>query len=300
MPEVELTGRHQKGDGKAHEFVANHDGVFDCRMVGTFNIRLDGSLLDWPATRDYDGERYWLLRLEAGGLTRYGWAYRWPRSNMNRHIAEVLTKHPLSQPFMENEIRITLPLRWQDDYVHKWAARRYWFQTFPWTEHVRKSDSARVWKAINTIQWPGLTVLDYGCHTGFFCFRASLSGADVVGYDISTGTIEAARQINDHIEQQDCVFTDTLPTEQFDVILYLSVHHQRDSTYDWLEAEIERLKRQARKHLFVELHVVPDHSTPPVVPKMPEGEIDRIVGGRILDRYQHRLRGTRKIYQVDL
>ena len=82
----------------------------------------------------------------------------------------------------------------------------------------------------------------------------------------------------------------------FDVILYLSVHHQPDPSYANLEKKIKEYRKRARKHLFVELIM------PPVFPQhgeFTEAEIDKIVGGEILVRYKHAVRGHRKIYWIE-
>lgn len=291
-----LEGRYQTGQGEAGKHLANHDKVFNCRMVGTFNIACNDSILSAAPTISNGGEYYWLVKINGF----YGWAYRWRGSNMPRNTLEVITKRSLPDSLKAGLLQIDVSDKWLPDKVKEWATNRYWFQTFPWTSHVPKSDSKLVWDAINCIDWRGLSILDYGCSDGYFSFEASKSGACVTGFDIHSPTIEGARTINDHIESQDVAFTTDEPEGRFDVILYLSVHHQRDSEYLWLDKEITRLRKKARKHLFVELHVEKDMSKPPVCPAMSETGIDKIIGGKILKRYKHRLRGTRKIYRLDL
>ncbi|MCK4625076.1 MAG: class I SAM-dependent methyltransferase [Phycisphaerae bacterium] len=290
-------GHYQTGQGEAGKHLANHDSIFNCRMVGTFNILCNDSvLLAAPTIIPSYGEHYWLVKIN--GL--YGWAYRWRGSGMPRNMLEVVSKRPFPASFKTTPLYIDVLDKWLPDKVREWASNRYWFQTFPWTSHVPKSDSKLVWDTLNCIDWRGLSVLDYGCSDGYFSFEASKSGACVTGFDVHSPTIEGARTINDHIESQDVVFTTKEPEGRYDTILYLSVHHQRDSEYLWLDKEIARLRKKARKYLFVELHVEKDMSKPPVCPIMAETEIDKIVGGKILARYKHRLRGVRKIYRLDL
>ena len=295
-----LHGRYETGTGGATAYTAGHDRAFGCRMVGTFNVGVDQPIDDERPTLVLSGgDRYWLVNIRHASGSRHAWAYRWPASQLPHTILELVSKRALPEEFKAGVLDIDVPEKWSADYVHDWATPLYWFQTFPWSEHVRKADSAQLWRAIDCIDWAGLEVLDYGCHTGFHCFEASKRGAQALGYDPATEIIERAQIINDHIERQDCEFTTAEPSGKFDVVLYLSVHHQRDAEYRWLAAEIARLRVMCRKHVFVELHVRLMEGDMPVRPQMSEAEIDRIVGGEVLLRYEHRLRGTRKLYRCD-
>ena len=108
-----------------------------------------------------------------------------------------------------------------------------------------------------------------------------------------------ARVIRDHIIQQDVIFSHisdkTIYNKPFDIVFYLSVHHQIDPNYSQLKATIEKYKKMARECLFVELIM------PPMFPKdksMSQEEIDKAVGGEILTTYKHAVRGLRRIYKV--
>jgi len=102
--------------------------------------------------------------------------------------------------------------------------------------------------------------------------------------------------ICDNIIQQDVKFVREIPEGKFNTILYLSVHHQPDPNYKKLKQKIKQLKEKAKAHLFVELIM------PPMFPKnnsLTEEQIDKIIGGKILDRYKHKVRGIRKIYWIN-
>ena len=115
--------------------------------------------------------------------------------------------------------------------IHQWADGQYWFQGFPWLK-VQRSDSQGVWKFLARDNYSGASVLEIGCHTGFYSFQASKAGATVTGTDIDEEKIERSRFINDHIEMQDATFIcedfDTTvgrKWRRFDYVFCLSVLH---------------------------------------------------------------------------
>ena len=150
-----------------------------------------------------------------------------------------------------------------------------------------------VWNTIRDhALWGGRTVLDIGCANGAHCFLASKAGAQVVGFEPDVPAREKARFINDHIEMQDVAFVGTDPGGRFDVILYLSVHHQWDEGYSRLRERIQELRERARGALFVEL-IVPDLKQT----RDPKW-IDAQLGGETLLQYKHKVRRVRRIYKV--
>lgn len=291
-------GKYIRGEGIAHKYTAFHDKTFHCRMVGTFNVECDGDIRDCPPTIELDnGHRYWLLKLRKGDESAYAWASHWKGSERPRRIWELISKAPLSEVFRQDGFALEYLERWPLEKIQEWAAGQYWYQTFPWSLE-QKADSACVWDAINAIDWSGLSVLDIGGNAGFHCFEASKRGAQAICFEPSDATRLQGQTINDHIEMQDVQFVGDNPSGTFDVVLYLSVHHQRDSRYEWLANQIADLRARAHKYLFVELHVEACAGDFPVDPVMSEAEIERILGGITLLRYKHRLRGTRRIFCI--
>jgi hypothetical protein len=291
-----------KGAGKAHKCCRPHTEVFQHAMIGTFNIaipylRITSHL---PGIR-HNGKNYWfvILKHKDAKSEFTGWAVRDDNSKQRVNRLEVLTKEPLPDFMKDGDIDVALPKVWCAETAKKWAKSvPYWFQGFTFAPRQR-ADSKHIWTTINRIDWSGQRVLDLGCHYGYFSFKASCLGSRVVGVDKNTGALGLARTIRDHIFQQDVHFAHkyTVEEKSFDVIMYLSVHHQLDENYSRLEQRMSYLKTRSRKHLFVELIM------PPMFPKdrsLTESDIDEIVGGTVLDRYKHKVRGMRKIYHVTL
>jgi len=294
-----MIGNYVEGCGKAHKCCGPHTKVLGFPVIGTFNVLGKGLRInEFPPSIVTEKANYYFLRLERGDKFFYGWAVRDHVSKQGLNVLEILTKDPLPDSWKNGEdMGITLYERWSPKKTREWAANKYWFQTFPFSPKKR-ADSELVWEVIDTIDWCGLTVLDIGCHYGFFSFKASEKGARVVGIEPNRRSLRMARIIQEHIVQQDVKFfqENLKKSKVYDVILYLSVHHQIDPLYSDLATMLDELRQRTNKYLFVELIM------PPIFPEdnqMSEEEIDRIVGGKILLRYKHNVRGDRKIYLVE-
>jgi SAM-dependent methyltransferase len=270
-------------------------------MFGTFNINIPSfRLFQHKSAIQCGKKKYWYVRMchRNTGDIRIGWAIRDVDSSQRVNTLEILTKELLPESFKKGEIEITLPKLWRPEKITEWAKNVYWFQTFPFSPKKR-ADSEMLWNTINDIDWSGQKVLDIGCHYGFMSFKASELGACVTGLDKNKQSLDRASTIQNHIIQQDVTFTTSDPKAEksYDVVLYLSVHHQVDPSYQNLIKTMEQLKSVARKYVFVELIM------PPTFPKkstMTEDQIDKIVGGTVLCRYRHVVRGHRKVYKVEL
>jgi len=295
-----MIGKHVKGAGKAGLQLQKHTHVFNASMVGTYNVRSMGARIrDYSPSIVLPVSSYWFVEIEKGGESWFGWAVRDHTSKQRQNTFEVLTKKPLPvEKLAGRTFNFFIHEKWDAAKTETWASHQYWFQTFPFSPEKR-ADSEFLWKTINKIKWSGLRVLDIGCHYGYMSFEASKLGATVTGYEPNKTSLQAARTIQKNIIQQDVCFTgDFEKTEQYyDVILYLSVHHQIDPSYANLKEKIETLKSRVSKCLFVELIL------PPVFPKggsMSENDIDECVGGKVITTYKHRVRGMRRVYQVDV
>lgn len=288
---MEGKGTYAAGRGKASKRLAQYRDVFNCPMIGTFNIKTDLSLESAPPAFSTLGgaHRYWLVWIG----DRYGWAIRWTGSRMKPTTWEVLSKTPLPDEYKSGELEIAICDRWAKDRVAAWASKIKWYQSFPWGP--QRADSELVWRVIEREAGPlaGKTVLDIGCNFGFHAFAASKAGASVIGFDKNKNVLPVARTINEHIEMQDVRFIHQDPGGPFDFIFYLSVQHQWDPKYAALREMVAGLASRARGKLFLELIV------PPLSKALLEEEVDFIVGGKILTSYKHAVRGIRKIYAID-
>jgi len=290
-----MEGKYINGAGKASKCCQPHKAIFNCEMFGTFNVKLkNDNIFDFQPVIINDVKSYWFVEITKTKETRYGWAIRDHTSKQAQNVLEIITKEKLPERFKQGNVKINIYERWSDAIIKNWSAKQYWFQTFPFSA-AQKADSNFVWNTINKINWSGLSVYDIGCHYGFFSFKASECGARVVGMEPNDTSLKAAKIIRDNIIHQDVGFIKEASNKQYDVILYLSVHHQLDPNYERLEKKIQELKSKTNKYLFVELIM------PPMFPEkgaMTEKDIDKIVGGEILSRYKHNVRGNRKIYFI--
>jgi len=296
-----MKGHYVTGADHAHECCRPHAAVFNCSMYGTFNVQVPFlRIQQYRPTIVHGPKRYWFVRIvEADtGKEYFGWAVRDKTSKQRVNTLEVVTKRLLPDSLKSGGLEVTILQKWDRLKIQDWAKKQYWFQTFPFTP-VKRADSALVWKTIDVISWAGLDVLDWGCHYGYMGFQASERGASVLGIDSNKRSLNAARIIRNHVIQQDVCFASDFGErpDGWDVILYLSVHHQRDPSYRRLGETVELLRLMARKHVFVELILPP---TFPKGVKMGVQQIDEAVGGEQLLNYKHAVRGERKIYHLEV
>lgn len=293
-----MQGKYVIGADHAHKCCDPHTEVFNCKMYGTFNVYLKHGRIDhFVPSIVTEKKSYWFVKITRTSECWYGWAIRDHKSKQKFKTLEILTKERLPQVLTKGNFAVNIYEPWNREEIRIWAKDKYWFQSFPFSPKKR-ADSSFIWDTINVIDWSGLSVLDIGCHYGYHSFKAAGEGAKVIGFEPNRKCLEMARTIQKHIWQEDVSFVQTMPLvpENFDVILYLSVHHQPDPEYAGLRKKINELKKMTIKHLFVELIM------PPMFPSgrtLSEDEIDKIVGGKILARYKHNVRGYRKIYWLE-
>jgi len=295
-----LQGTYVSGQGEAHNCCSQHNSIFNCKMFGTFNIKLYAeytSILHFTPSIHTEKNNYWFVVLSLNNNEYCGWAVRGHDSHQGGRTLEILTKKLLPDDLKTGILQVQIFERWDDSKIKKWAKDKYWFQTFPFTP-VPRSNSQLVWDAINVVDWKDKKVLDIGCQCGYFSFQASKSGAYVCGTDSSLSAIQMAKTIRNNIIQQDVKFEkfSGIPFSSiYDISLYLSVHHQIDPNYLNLQNTITQLKRITKEHIFVELIL------PPTFPKegnLSEDDIDKIVSGTVLARYKNKVRGFRKVYWI--
>ena len=302
-----FSGCHVKGLGQAHQYSSQHTPFFGCSMVSTFNITINRpfehtALVQSRGGKSADGvHHYYMARIQNNLVGAYGWVYRWEGSGMKRSILEVVSRRPLSKDLHQGPLTVTIFPRWNANEIQSWAKDQYWFQTFPWSPSVRKdghrtADSRLVWNVIHReCGWRNKSVLDIGAHYGFQSLQAARVGATVVGWEPEQPSRDAAVLIDQNIEQEGVEYVARDPGGQFDIILYLSVHHQVDPAYDQLDSTIQSLASRCRD-LFVELILPSSIST--FGGRRKDGQVDVLVGGRVLKTYRHNVRGMRRIYRV--
>lgn len=291
-----IEGKYVTGEGRAHKCCRPHQDVFNCKMHGTFNVKLKlGRITEFQPSIITRKANYYFLQLKKGKCVHYGWAIRDHTSHQQESILEIITKDRIPNFFTKENFAVTILEKWNENQIRKWAKDQYWFQTFPFTPKPR-ADSEKLWKLINTISWSGMEVVDIGSHYGYFSFKAAEKGAQVIGVEPNTRSFKCASKIRDKIIQQDVKFIKIDTQKTFDVTLYLSVHHQIDPEYRKLEQKIATLKSRTRKYLFVELIL------PPMFPRnrkkvVTERMVDQMVKMQTICTYEHNVRGVRRVYK---
>jgi 2-polyprenyl-3-methyl-5-hydroxy-6-metoxy-1,4-benzoquinol methylase len=104
-------------------------------------------------------------------------------------------------------------------------------------------------------EFSGKTLLDIGCHHGYFCLEAARRGANsAVGIDAFEENVTVARALSDglaNVEYIEADFESWESEQQFDVVLCLNVLHH---LYDPIHA-IRKMATMAREKLVVEIAV---------------------------------------------
>lgn len=294
-------GHYTQGCNRAHQFSEVYRPAFGCPMVATFNVQLDSPITDakpaktmnltWP-DEEPKPVTFWLCQING----HWAWAMRWEGTRMPETHVEFISRHPLPERLKEEPLEIEVFERWSDEKIRDWGHKEYQWQGFPWLLNQRV-DSEKVWKIIEPhADWVGASALDVGSHYGYHSFRASKLGAFVTAIEPNDRARAGGELIARHIEMQDVQFEKSIPvsSQNSDITLYLSVHHQWDPTYHHLTDKVRELLRHTRKVLFVEFIL------PPLFGKTYSPEaVDGMIGGQVLKTYQHRLRGNRRIYMVE-
>jgi len=324
LDDYPYSAKYVTGMRRAHKNMSYHDERFNCRMVGTFNIQIadpfSGSnglgiescnfipSLRFEADGKQPKESYWLIEMmtNTGEPCKpiRGYAFRWQGTELPTNRLEIMTRSPIPDHWKQVDLLIRFPQPWSGNQISHWAADKFpnrWHQTFPWGP--KKVDSQTNWNRFSKyIEWSGSKVLDIGCNFGFYSFEAAKAGAQVHGIEPDAQRIKTPQIIAEHIEMLDVTFS-SVPAQRvfgldsdldfdLDVILYLSVHHQWNPAYNELGDYIDGLCMRARKHVVVEL----------IQPPMFGGnhaDLLKTLGGKVIDTYEHEVRGTRRLYLLE-
>lgn len=127
------------------------------------------------------------------------------------------------------------------------------YQSFPWQDGDSNSFKKLVQLYLPTLR--GKTFLDVGCNTGFFCGWAAFQKAAYVKGVDSNATFIASAQKWFPSCSFSCISWESLGTQTYDIILYLSaLHYAHDQ--QWMVDELMRhVKRDGL--LVLELGIAP-------------------------------------------
>ena len=290
-----MQGHYIKGVNKGHR--NKREEFFNCKMYGTFNIKIEEKVdlkNKQPVITKYNTE-YYLVKITKDNKFYYGYLLNWKKSKQKKTILEIVSKELFPDTLKEDTLEIEILNRWSNEKRDKWAKNIYWWQTFDWSPKARANSKELAGHINQVINWAGLTVLDMGSHYGYHSFNASKRGGIVTGVEINNSALKKSEIINDCIEMQDVSFYKyDDKTKNYDVILYLSVHHQINEDYSTLKKTLDEYKKRCNKYLVVELIMPPMFGK-----KYSVEEIDKMVGGVVLANYKHKVRGIRRLYFVD-
>uniref|UniRef100_A0A6M3J0R7 Putative methyltransferase n=1 Tax=viral metagenome TaxID=1070528 RepID=A0A6M3J0R7_9ZZZZ len=313
----EIWGTYTTGCGSARKVVEKSPrsdmiaAILGTHVVGTFNLKVTKKVanIGFATTKPRHGFWYHKGRIipmgyYLGRLTHQYkesvmvWVLSWHPFVATKHNAkcasiEIVSRRPIPDCFKDGSLlRLEMFSPWDKPAIDAWWPKQpfKWFQSFPWGP--QRADGTKVWNAMyKWADWSKSTVLDVGCNTGWYSFQAAKHGSAVYGYDSVPERVRAATTIGEHIENIDVDFGAEDPGGNFDVILYLSVHHQIDKTYLDLADTLTRYKKRC-KTIFLELIVPPPHNS------MSPGAVKDIVGGEILLEYEHAVRCHRVLWLV--
>jgi len=288
-----MIGKYVTGVGNAHKNNTKRKEFFNCPMYGTFNIKVNKAedLYDYAPAVSKANTEYYLVKITKNDRWCYGYLNVWKKGKQSKNILEIVSKQLIPDYFKKGELRVDLLYKWSKDKRTEWAKDMYSWQTFDWTPKRRANSNDLAKKIDAEIDWSEKTVLDIGSNYGYHAFNASKKGAIVHGVEINNSALRKSKIINDHIEMQDVTFSKHDDnSKSYDVILFLSVHHQYDPHYHNLKETLDGYKGRCDT-LVTELIM------PPMFGKgMTVEEIDEIVGGKVLWTYPHPVRGERRLY----
>ena len=187
----------------------------------------------------------------------------------------------------------------------------YSYQRYGWSS-FGKVDCRRIWDAIHgSCDWDNKRVLDIGCERGYHSIQSALAGASyTLGTDVVRGSVEDAEYIAREIYHLDTgrvrfevrdfqPWYEDIPGE-FDIILYLSIHHHPDPYYFFLKQKVRELKSKA-EHVFAEFLCPPVTGLSQIGHGMPEAEIFSFmekIGAEHILTTDKVVRGPRHLFHI--
>lgn len=316
MKDYVCCGKYVSGDGVARKICESKErtrdslAVFCKPMIGTFNVEIHKrdffKIVDsvkpsrvggWLVGTEHLPVLYYLVTIQNEKAEAPCWAVHWRDRERNTSKIdtirfELISDRELPSCLKSGPLTVTAHRNWDDDRIAEWWPDRVkWYQSFRWGP--TRADTELLWMKISReVGFQKKKVLDIGCNTGWFALEASRLGAIVDAVDTDKKVLAVAKDIARHISMSDVSFSSSDDESKvYDVIFYLSVHHQEDPKYVYLEKKLESLKARCRD-LFVEL------INPPLSGARNYEEIDNMVGGKILLKYKHVVRRDRVLYHV--
>jgi len=275
---------------------------------GTFNVRISKAFDEgMPYAVDDTGLRkFYRIDIIKPKFIRV-WLYRRENSRMTSKTLELISEVNLREYLKvkdNDEIVLEYTPLWSKNRAVQFAKKvGKWFQSFDFVpEEIQQSNSKKVWKAMALDDVRGKTVLDIGGRTGYYSIKLWELGAKPTLFERDKKSIEEARTIIKHINPAniDIIKKSIISDEsekRYDIILYLSVHHQFDPTYAGLDEMVKKLAKRTKEMLFIELMLpFKGHGSVEDAELVFSGYFSRV---EKLISYNHKLRGVRHLWRCE-
>jgi cyclopropane fatty-acyl-phospholipid synthase-like methyltransferase len=137
------------------------------------------------------------------------------------------------------------------------------YQQYPWTSEINSKSEEKYEKSIKNCNLVGKTFIDFGCNSGWFCFRAKERGAlKTIGIDRGENWIKLANDINNTIynygnmEWHYCDVFDFNVETTYDIIFCASTFHYFGEKQKQFIEIVHKMSNE-NSEVFLEVEVSP-------------------------------------------
>jgi len=273
---------------------------------GTFNVVSDTAInFGVPYVANAEGDRKFYRIKIVEPVEVNAWAYRRDKSRMNPRVIEIISRHKLRDVLKvgdDDRIKIVYNNIWDKNEIkHFINGQGKWFHCFDFLpQKMWRSNSNDVLHKMGLPNIAGKTVLDVGGHTGYYCIEMWKRGAIPTLLEKNRRTVAITKDIIEHIVPADVeLIVGDVNTYQlnkkYDIVLYMSVHHQFDPTYKNLDSIINKLAEHTNETFYYEA----------IIPFKENGSVNDTTDilkkhfskVEYIFKYEHKLRGIRHLWR---
>jgi len=310
---MKFKGTVVKGLGKASRVMSTsavrkvlHTNLHEEVFPGTFNVLvdIDPDMFDQPYYEGFDVEQRAFYRLRVVSPKEANvWLYRRPASKMSPRVLELISRHNLHE-YLGVGAGSTIELEYEGAWTKTERAdfinSRKWFQSFGFLPKDKiRTDSNYVLNMLDLGNVWNKTVLDVGGHYGFHSIALWERGAVCTMVEKNRDSVDTAKHIMRSFVPADVnIIRGDFRKQQLpksDVVLYLSVHHQIDPTYENLPQTLDFLAKSVGS-VFCFEDIIPFGGAGNADGFHHELEL-RFSDVKYLGKYSHAIRGTRHIWK---
>lgn len=273
-------------------------------VPGTFNVRTECEVV-FGKPHCVVGDRMFYRMTILKPRRINVWLYRNRTSKMPPRVLELISRENLKSYLgakTGSVVTIEYNVPWLRSEIAEFAKQYKWFHSFDFLPpELQRADSSLQLESMRIPNVWDLTVLDVGGHTGYFSVEFWKRGARPTLLEKDKHVVARAHTILKRIVPADVeliradIQTYEIP-KNYDIVLYMSVHHQFDPTYAELEPMLRKLAEKVDKMFYFE-EIIPFKDslvTVEQVTRMLKRLYWRV---KLLVSYEHKIRGTRHIWQ---